>query len=156
MKRYKFFMMFLATIICLLFIQISYNGTPSVSLFSFFIVLINDSIKFGFNFKEGFNLGFDDFLNNYLFVLIEFLIVSFLGLISSLLNKVKLIGSSLILFIILWLFWAIRYKGLIEIDLYLISSIPFLLSCLFLGFMILRKKRFLRIKNHTIRIRVKS
>ncbi len=139
MKKYKFFMMFLGTIICLLFIQISYNGTPSVSLFSFLIDLRNDSIKFGFYFKEGFNLTFNNFVNNYIFVLYEFLIVSSLGLISSLLNKIKLIGLSLILFIIIWLFWAIRYKGLIEIDLYLISSIPFLLSCLFLGFMILKK-----------------
>lgn len=140
MKKYEFFMMFLGTIICLLFIQISYNGTPSVSLFNFLINLINDSIKFGFYFKDGFNMTYNNFINNYIFVLYEFLIVSFLGLISSLLNKVKLIGLSLILFIILWLFWAIRYKGLIEIDLYLISSIPFLLSWALMGFIILKKK----------------
>ncbi len=141
MKRYKSFMMFLVTIICLLFIQISYNGTPSVSLFSFFIVLINDSHNFGFSLKNSFNLGFDNFLNNYLFVLIEFLIVSSFGFISSLLNNVKLTGISIILLFTLWLFWAISYNWLMEIDLYLISSIPFLISCFLFGFTILKKAK---------------
>lgn len=134
-------MMFLVTIICLLFIQISYNGTPSVSLFSFFIVLINDSHNFGFSLKNSFNLGFDNFLNNYLFVLIEFLIVSSFGFISSLLNNVKLTGISIILLFTLWLFWAISYNWLMEIDLYLISSIPFLISCFLFGFTILKKAK---------------
>ncbi len=141
MKRYKFFMMFLVTIICLLFIQISYNGTPSVSLFSFFIVLINDSHNFGFSLKNSIKLGFDNFLNNYLFVLIEFLIVSSFGFISSLLNNVKLTGISIILLFTLWLFWAISYNWLMEIDLYLISSIPFLISCFLFGFTILKKAK---------------
>lgn len=134
-------MMFLVTIICLLFIQISYNGTPSVSLFSFFIVLINDSLNFGFSLKNSFNLGFDNFLNNYLFVLIEFLIVSTFGFISSLLNNIKLTKISIILLFTLWLFWAISYSWLIEIDLYLISSIPFLISCFLFGFIILKKAK---------------
>lgn len=133
MQRLKYFFMSIIIIICFLCIQISYNGTPSVSIFSSLIAIIYESID------KGWNFSLDNWTMNFNFLLVEFLVVSSFLLISSKLNNIRLIKWSLSLFVILWLFWALTYKPYIEIKLYMLTSIPFLATCIFMGILIFIK-----------------
>jgi hypothetical protein len=97
----------ISLIISFYFIQISYNGTPSDYLGS---GLINA-------FKTGFLI---EIYSTYLFINICFMIWF---------SKSQKLYSILFVLIPLtiWLFWKIEFYGIIETDMYLNSSIPFLI-----------------------------
>lgn len=109
-------------IICFLCIQISYNNTPSHSIFVAFIALLNETID------KGIDLSTHNFSMNFTYTLIEFLIVSLTLLISSLFENKKIITVGLLLFIFLWCFWIYMYEPYIEINIFILSSIPFFIS----------------------------
>lgn len=99
----------ISLIISFYFIQISYNGTPSDSLGS---GLINA-------FKTGFLIE----------IYIIYLITNFCFIIWF--SKSQKLYSILFILIPLtiWLLWKIEFYGIIETDIYLSSSIPFLIFC---------------------------
>ena len=118
-------------IFCFLCIQISYNGTPSVSIFGSLVAITYNALDRGWDF------GLTNWTMNFTFLIVEFIFVATCLLISSIIKNYKLLILSLILIIVLWLFWAITYSPYIEIKLYLLSSIPFLIvfiSVLYLCF----------------------
>jgi len=122
MKKIKSIWLTIFVIICFLFIQISYNNTPSHSIFSAFIAICYQSID------KGLDLSITNFTMNFTYTLIEFLFVSIWLLIASKVENKKMISIGLFLFVILWGFWMYSYRPYIEIDVFIISSIPFLIS----------------------------
>lgn len=135
MQNLRFFYTAIIIVICLWSIQISYNGTPSVSVFGSLISIIHQSLE------KGWNFSLQNWTMNFNFILIEFLITSSFLLIVSKWNNIRLIKLALALIIIMWFFWFWTYKPYIEVELYLLSSIPFLITCTIMGFFALRKQK---------------
>lgn len=124
MKYNKLLLFALLVIISFLIIQISYNGMYSHSVFSSLYSILLQSIEKGCDFST------HDFTNNFIYNFIEVIALSLFLLISSILKKVKLSLIGVLLFIMLWLFWAVSYNGIIEIKLYILTSVPFLIMCI--------------------------
>ena len=135
MQKIKYFILAIIITVFFLGIQISYNGTPSVSVFGSFIAIIYESMDKGWNFSTS------NWTMNFNYLLIEFLTVSLFLLISCKLNNRKYILVSLILFLFIWTFWAFTYKPYIEINLYFLSSIPFLIASILLAVFVLRDRK---------------
>ncbi|XDZ55751.1 hypothetical protein FlaCF_2799 [Flavobacterium tructae] len=109
-------------IFCFLCIQISYNDTPSVSIFGSLVAIAYNALD------KGWDFGLTNWTMNFTFLIVEFIVVVTCLLISAIIKNYKLLIFSLILIILLWLFWGITYRPYIEIKLYLLSSIPFLIA----------------------------
>lgn len=124
MKNHKYKILAIIITIFFLSIKLSYNGTPPITIFTAFITLIYKSLGNGWDFK---NLNLK---TNYTYYLIEFLLVSFLLFFSIYMEKYKLFFFSLILFLFMWSIWIYMLISLIEFDIYIISSLPFLISLL--------------------------
>lgn len=112
------FLLAITAIVCFLMIQISYNGGYSTSILSNLVIILKEA-------KAGFKL--DNRIDNFNYSLIEFLLISIYLLTVSILNKKILMLIGLFLFIALWGFWLYIYSPYIEVDLFLKTSIPFLL-----------------------------
>lgn len=121
MRKIKSFWIAIAVIVSFLCVQISYNGTPSNSIFSSLIAILYQLIDKGWNFK------LENFKMNFTYALLEFLVVSILLLFASILEQTKLTLVALTLFMLLWFFWLYSYEAYIEVDLYLLSSLCFLI-----------------------------
>ncbi|WP_428232717.1 hypothetical protein [Flavobacterium sp.] len=124
-------------IFCFLCIQISYNGTPSVSIFGSLVAITYNALD------KGWDFGLTNWKMNFTFLIVEFIFVATSLFVSAIIKKYKLLIFSLILIIALWLFWGITYRPYIEIKLYLLSSIPFLIvfiSVLYLSFKKVKSK----------------
>ena len=115
MKYFKKIIL-IGLIISFYFIQISYNGRPSDSLGSGLI----DSIING------------KLLDIYLIYIAVNLLFIFWFLKSEKRHSLLFV----IIPMLIWYYWKIKHEGIIDIDLYLKSSIPYLLfsfSSLFIG-----------------------
>ncbi|WP_309608241.1 hypothetical protein [Flavobacterium sp.] len=130
MKNYKYIILAIITIVSFLYVQISYNGTPSISIFTCLITLIYRSLGNGWDFSV------DNFQGNYTYYLVEFLLISIFILIVSKLKKHKLIFLGLVLYVFMWIIWLYMLNSLIEVNLYIKTSIPFLISILITNVMI--------------------
>ncbi|MCC9070906.1 hypothetical protein LNQ49_04750 [Flavobacterium sp. F-65] len=133
MKNLNTLLSFAILVFCFLCIQISYNGTPSVSIFGCLVAIIFNALDNGWNFE------LTNWTMNFSFLVVEFIFVMFFLSISVLKKNYKLITFSLVLMIVLWSFWGITYNPYIEIKLYLLTSIPFLIVFILLLFLNLRK-----------------
>ena len=132
-KQYKIVLLSLLIILSFLSIQINYNGMASFSLFSNLKAIFLECIYNGWDFST------HDITMNFTYNLLEVLVLTVILVFSALFRKIKLMTTAIVLFMLLWLFWAFSYKGLIVISIYVISSIPFLVLC-FLSFYILFKQ----------------
>jgi hypothetical protein len=121
-----------------LFIQIGYNSAPSGSIFNAFVVLIKEGIKNGFGF-DNFNLK-----TNYSYYLIEFLLVGVVLIIATIQSNTRLMIIALIIFVFMWFMWFKMLQSIINSDLYLVTSIPFLIisTALSLKLLITKKVSF--------------
>lgn len=120
-------------VIFFLCIRISYNGTPSASFFTIFTSIIFRAIEKGWDYYNF------DLTKNYNYYVIEFLIVSLLLILSSNFKKNILILVSLALFVLMWFIWLHMIKYLIQVDLYVKTSIPFLISSILMFILIFSK-----------------
>lgn len=121
MRKIKSFWIAIAVIVSFLCVQISYNGTPSNSIFSSLVAILYQLTDKGWNFE------LENFKMNFTYVFLEFFIVSILLLFASILEQTKLTLVILTLFVFLWFFWLFSYEPYIEVDLYLLSSLFFLI-----------------------------
>lgn len=115
----------ISIIVIILFfcIQISYNSSPSYSIFSFLQKTIEYDIE------NGVNIKFSNYPLEFNLLLIEIIICSILLIVSSFFNNwIRII--SLILFVGLWLKNYIILDFVIDTREYLITSLPFLLAVL--------------------------
>jgi hypothetical protein len=136
MKKNKYNILVFIIIVSFLYIQISYNGTPSISIFTCFIAIIYKSIGSGWNFST------NNFVLNYTYYLFEFLLISISLIVTSIIKKRNLILLSTFIFLFMWALWLYMLKPLIEFNIYLISSIPFLISIvLIISFLFYDKKK---------------
>ncbi|MBM6499723.1 hypothetical protein [Flavobacterium macrobrachii] len=108
-------------IVSFLFIQIGYNSAPSGSIFSAFVVLIKEGIKNGFDF-DNFNLK-----TNYSYYFVEFLLVGVVLIIATIQRNTRIMILALIIFVFMWFMWFKMLQSIINSNLYLITSIPFLI-----------------------------
>lgn len=137
MKNIKSILIAFLIIFCFLIIRISYNNTPSYSIFSSLIAICYQSID------KGWDFSITNFTMNFTYLIIEFLFVSTCLIIASIFKKKNLIIASSALFLGLWIFWGYIYKPYIEIDLYILSSIPFLISIIIMMAYLLKKEKFI-------------
>lgn len=133
MKKRKYILLSILIIVCFLTIQISYNNTPSCSIFRIFWISFGESLNYGFDFDV------NHFTHNLIYNLIELLMVSFFLILAASFLRKKLMIACLGLFLFLWSFWAYSYEGLIEMDLYIISSIPFFLSLILIVIFLIKE-----------------
>lgn len=108
-------------IISFLFIQINYNGMKSNSILISLLSILSESIN------NGWDLSLNNFVMNFTYNLIETICLSIFLLIVSFSKKINLHILAILLYILLWMFWLISYAGMIEIKIYILSSIPFLI-----------------------------
>ncbi len=94
-------------IVSLYFIQVSYNGKPSESLGSSFKNFINEG--------HFFDIYLIYFILNLSFIL------------WFLKSKKRYSFLFILIPMLIWYYWKITYEGIIDINLYLKSSIPYLL-----------------------------
>jgi hypothetical protein len=119
-------------VISFLFIQISYNGTPSVPLISYFIQIIN----WAFN---GLQMYFVNGSSWHMIeVVVSIIIFIFIFLFTALFRK--FIKFNLLFFVFLWILILYMYKGIFEVDIYIITSIPFFNSIIFFWYASHKKK----------------
>lgn len=128
-KQYKTVLLSLLIILSFLSIQINYNGMYSNSIFRCLLAIFSNKWDFSAH----------DITMNFTYNLLEVLVLTVILVFSAVFRKIKLMTTAIVLFMLLWLFWAFSYKGLIVISIYFISSIPFLVLC-FLSFYILFKQ----------------
>lgn len=133
----KILILVILVIVSFLAIQINYNGMYSHSVFASLCSILFQSVQHGFDFS------LHDFTNNFLYNFIEVLAIIFLLLFGSVFRKVGLVLVGLILFLILWLFWGLTYKGIIAMSVYVLSSIPFVVICLFSIFFCVKQLKLL-------------
>lgn len=122
-KNTLFVLISIIVIILFLCIQISYNSSPSYSIFSFLQKTVEYDIE------NGFTIKFSHYPLEFNLLLIEIIICSiFLIVCSFFSNWIRII--SLILFVGLWLKNYIMLDFVIDAKEYLFTSTPFLLVSL--------------------------
>ena len=119
-KQYKIVLLSLLIILSFLSIQINYNGMYSNSIFRCLLAISSNKWDFSAH----------DITMNFTYNLLEVLVLTVILVLSAVFRKIKFMTTAIVLFMLLWLFWAFSYKGLIIISIYVISSIPFLLISL--------------------------
>lgn len=137
-KRYKTVLLSILVIVSFLSIQINYNDMASFSLFSSFKIMFLEGVHNGWDFST------HDITMNFTYNLLEVLVLATVLLLSAIFRKIKLMIAAIILFVFLWLFWAFSYKGLIELDIYIMSSIPFLVLSFLLLYFLFRQSNQIR------------
>jgi hypothetical protein len=133
MKKYINEIIAIIITICFLSIQISYNGTPSVSVFSAFRMLVKNGIESSFDL-----LNFN-FKTNYTYYLIEFLFISSLLFLSIRYRKYRFSIILSLLYLIIWFLWYIFLRPIIDEKLFVLTSLPFLVSLIGLLILLLSK-----------------
>lgn len=121
MRKIKSFWIAIIVIISFLFIKVSYNGTPPISVFSSLIAILYQLID------KGWDFSLENFTMNFTYTFVEFLLTSVFLLYASITKNARLTFIALILFVLVWSLWLYSYKPYIDISLYLMSSIPFLI-----------------------------
>ncbi|CCG52176.1 Hypothetical transmembrane protein [Flavobacterium indicum GPTSA100-9 = DSM 17447] len=135
MKTYIHKILVFLLIVSFLLIQIGYNSAPSNSIFSAFVVLIKEGVKNSFGF-DNFNLK-----TNYSYYLVEFLLACVVLIIATIRSNTKLMIIALIIFVFMWFMWFKMLQSIINSNLYLVTSIPFLIIITALGLKLLMTKK---------------
>ncbi|SIT25261.1 hypothetical protein SAMN05421786_11488 [Chryseobacterium ureilyticum] len=123
-KKYIIIIVALFVVIGFLSIKIAYNFSPAYPLYHFVLdVFKSESISFDIS----------NYPNNFFIIDMEILLSILLFIITISIRNSKYILSSSILLLIIWFKNLILFKGIIEQDIYLSSSILFLISLLVLN-----------------------
>ncbi|MBO4232710.1 hypothetical protein FO675_00045 [Riemerella anatipestifer] len=125
----------IAILISFLSIGISYNNSPTHSIFIFLVKTIEN------NLLNGFFINFKDYPMDFSLIIIEIFLVFSFFIYSVILNGKKIKIMSVILLMIVWLKNFILLDFVIDQNKYFFSSIPFIiLSLYYLVLMILKKE----------------
>lgn len=123
-KKYIIKIIALLVVIGFLNIKIAYNFSPAYPLYQFIL----DVFK-----SESINFDISNYPNNFFIIDMEILLSIVLFILTVFIKNSKYILYSSILLLIVWLKNMILFKGIIEQDIYLSSSILFLVSLLALN-----------------------
>jgi len=128
-KRYKTELLSLLILVSFLSIQINYNGMYSNSVFKCLLAICSNKCDFSIH----------DITMNFTYNLLEVIVITVVLVFSAVFKKIRIMAAATVLFILLWMFWAVSYKGLIVISIYVISSIPFLVFCFLLLYLLFKQ-----------------
>ncbi|UPQ76789.1 hypothetical protein [Chryseobacterium nepalense] len=118
-KKYIIIILALLVVIGFLNIKIAYNFSPAYPLYGFILdIFKSQSISFNIS----------NYPNNFFIIDMEILLSIVLFILTAFIKSSKYILYSSILLLIVWLKNMILFKGIIEQDIYLSTSILFLVS----------------------------
>lgn len=121
-------------LICFLMIRYNYNGGPSSTIFDLLWFVISES------YTNNWNFSIHNFTMNFTYNLIEFILISIFILTAVLSGKKIMILFGMLVLFCLWAFWLNCYRDLLNINLYLTSSIPFIASNIIMILFLFKKK----------------
>lgn len=136
MTRIKNIGISILVLICFLIIKHNYNGGPSSSIFDFLWYVLHESFIFGWDFS------INNFTTNFTYNLIEFILITTFIFMAAISGKRTMILPGMFALFCLWAFWLNCYKELIDVNLYLTSSIPFFISLIITNLLIFKNKIF--------------